>query len=70
MPKFCKECEYSKPDLDSTWELRCINPNVNAESAWALASAIISGCSCRWEREKGFFSACGKKGKQFKLKEV
>ena len=63
--KFCKDCAYAKPEERSEWNLRCHNPEVNKNDAWALAYSKSNGTSCVDERGKGFFSfsACGKAGK-------
>lgn len=63
--KFCVNCIWSAPEVDSNWNLRCGNPEVNAKDEYALASAQIRGSNCRDERSKGLFSACGKSGKKY-----
>lgn len=67
-PKFCAECKYSKPETNSPWNLRCVNPYVNANDSWALSSSTIHGTTCSTERDKRFFAACGMKGKLWEQK--
>lgn len=66
-PKFCKDCHWSKPETNSQWNLRCINPLVNGDDSWALSASSISGTSCHTEREFRWYSfpACGMSGKQW-----
>lgn len=66
--KFCKECKYSKPDAQSAWTLKCLHPKVNKNDHWALGSTKLEGVSCTSERERGWFSPCGKRGKLFEYK--
>lgn len=63
--KYCTRCIWSVPERDSSWNLFCAHPTVNARDAWALASKDISGTSCRDERKLTWiqFPACGKAGK-------
>jgi len=68
-PKFCKDCKWSEPEESSNWNLRCKNPIVNSKDSWALAHATFHGSNCRDERERGFFSACGMKGKLWEKKD-
>ena len=64
--KFCKDCLYSRPNKQSSWELNCVNPRVNAKNEWALGcSSPGNGVSCREERGKKWFAPCGMKGKQW-----
>ena len=69
-PLFCTNCFWSESEKDSSWNLRCVNPDVNAKDAWALANKFISGTDCRSERERHWyqFPACGKAGKRYKSK--
>ena len=62
-PLLCKDCQYSKPEASSEWNLLCYHQAVIARDAWSLSAHKENGSSCRTEREKGFFSACGKRGK-------
>lgn len=66
--KFCKDCKYSKPEVNSAWILRCTNPTVNRNDEWALSSVDISGSSCREERSKKLFAQCGMNGKLWEAK--
>jgi hypothetical protein len=70
-PVFCKDCKFAIPDGNAAWNLRCINPKVNREDSWALASrAKMRGTDCCTERSKrGWFVACGTRGKQWELNE-
>lgn len=63
--KYCVNCVYAIPERESSWNLSCTHPIVNAKDAWALASKYISGTSCRAERELSWYQlpACGKSGK-------
>lgn len=62
-PALCRDCKHSKPEERSTWSLRCTHPKVNASDPWALSTGgSIGGTDCRPERERGFFSPCGKRG--------
>jgi len=69
---FCRDCKHSKPEPNSTWNLRCHHPEVNRKDEWALSSTDISGrgTDCRGERAGGWFAVCGRKGKLYELKEV
>lgn len=63
--KLCRNCVYSR-SRENDYELRCFNPEVNGDDAWALsAQAEYAGTSCRSERERVWFTPCGKKGKQY-----
>ena len=65
-PKFCKDCKWSSVDEHSSWALRCVNPKVNANDEYALSSGVaFRGSSTTEERKGGWFSICGKKGKQY-----
>lgn len=66
--KFCKDCKWAVPNKTSNLELRCLNPVVNAKDAWALGQEQMSGTSCHSERGRGFFSACGMKGRKWEQK--
>ena len=67
--KLCKDCKWSKLTEGDNYTLRCMNPEVNSKDAWALANRHHNGSDPRSEREKkGWFSACGMKGKQFEIK--
>lgn len=69
-PALCKDCRYSEPEVGSEWNLRCHHPVVNARDSWALAACgKNSGSTCHTEREKGYFSACGMRGKLWVSKE-
>lgn len=70
MPYFCNNCVWSKPERESSWNLRCFNPKVNAKDDWALGSVNMPGSDCRTERGKTWimFPACGMSGKQYKSK--
>ena len=70
-PCFCLDCIYSKYEKpDSTYWLRCFNPKVNAKEAHSLGSGngIEEGVSCRDERDKKWFGACGMSGKLWEKK--
>ena len=71
-PVLCRDCKFSVPEQGSEWNLRCLNPRVNAKDSWALsANGRISGTNCNTERsEKGFFVSCGMKGKLWELKQL
>ena len=63
-PALCKDCLFSRPEPNSTWNLRCIHPIVNAKDPWALSRAeTLGGSDCRGERERKWFSPCGMAGK-------
>lgn len=65
--KFCKDCDWSKPEYRSEWCNRCYNPQVVAKNNWALGNNCDNeescGVSCSDERNKKWFAACGMKGK-------
>jgi hypothetical protein len=64
--KYCKNCNWSYPEVGSEWNLKCNNPEVNKNNAYALASNDdISGTYCREERAKYWPSPCGKRGAQY-----
>ena len=67
-PKYCLECKWSKPQEYYEWNLKCVNPYVNAKDSWALAATKIEGSSARDEREKRYFAECGMKGKLWEQK--
>lgn len=63
--KLCRNCVYSR-SRENDYELRCFNPLVNGDDAWALSSKLaLAGTSCRSERERVWFTPCGRKGKQY-----
>lgn len=63
--KLCRDCKWSI-QLDNDWLLHCKSPEVNKRDAFALAAKEpVSGTGCREERNKGFFSACGRRGAQW-----
>lgn len=66
-PKFCRDCVFSKPEVNSEWNLRCHNPHVSVTDEWNLSSSKIAGTSCVHERGKLWFQfpACGKAGKLY-----
>jgi hypothetical protein len=68
-PVFCKDCKWAIPDGNASWNLRCINPKVNSQDSWALASrGQTRGTDCHTERARSsWFAACGIKGKQWEL---
>lgn len=68
--RFCKDCKFSNPEEHSIWNLKCVNPAVLSEDAWALAHATFNGSECRTERGKRWyiFPKCGMSGKQFEPK--
>ena len=69
-PALCSECKFSKPEENSAWNLKCINPQVNAKDSYALASAsCFRGSDCRGEREKKtWFAVCGMAGRKWEPK--
>lgn len=68
--KYCTECKYSQPEINSTWNLRCMHSAVNAKDSWALSSKFINGTGCREERELTwwYFPSCGKAGKLWEIR--
>jgi hypothetical protein len=63
MVKLCRDCKHVLPEPGSEWNLRCMNPEVNAKDPWALASAKPHGSCARDERTKTWWGAvCGMKG--------
>ena len=71
-PVFCKDCKYSFPEENSSWNLKCKHPKVNAIDPYALASTeSIPGTSCREERAVKYtpWAACGQVGKLWESKE-
>jgi hypothetical protein len=63
-PALCVGCNFSVPEVTSSWILRCTHPLVNAKDSWALSSSKINGSECRAERERtSWFAACGRSGK-------
>ena len=68
-PVFCRDCRFSEPERDASWNLKCKNPIVNARDEWALASSAGgAGTSCKDERRVIWFAACGRKGKLWEPK--
>jgi hypothetical protein len=64
-PKFCRDCQYSKPEERSEWNLRCHHPNVNCKDEWALTSVKNDGSSAVDERKIKWFATCGREGKLY-----
>jgi hypothetical protein len=71
-PALCRDCKWSISVEQRQWELRCINPKVNASDSWALSAGYemwAIGTDCRAERDKtSWFSKCGMKGKLWETK--
>ena len=69
-PKFCRECVWSAPEENFSWNLRCDNPTVNSKDPWALSGPKITGTSTREERSLKWyrFPACGMVGKLWEEK--
>jgi hypothetical protein len=71
-PALCRDCKYAMPEPGSTWNMRCINPRVNARNEWALANTGGDGTpahsDCRSERGIKWFAACGITGKLWEPK--
>ena len=67
--KFCKDCKHSQPERDSSWRLRCMNPLINKNDAWALSATTFTGSDCHTERERGWFAKCGMKGKLYEARD-
>ena len=65
LPKFCRNCAWSKPEINSEWNLRCHHPRVNCKDEWALTAAKNNGSSAVDERKIKWFAACGQKGKLY-----
>jgi len=63
MIKLCRECKWSA-NRESALGLRCVHPKVNSRDPWALAALEGSsvGTCARFERSRGWFSACGMRG--------
>lgn len=68
-PALCKDCQHAELEKGIGWSLLCHHPTVNARDSWTLACGEGYGSSCRKEREKGFFSACGVRGRLWTAKE-
>ncbi len=65
-PAFCKDCKHSKPEKNSTWNLLCHHPVINAKNSYALSRAgtFELGSDCRDQRsQKSWFAPCGMRGK-------
>ncbi len=64
--RLCRDCKHSMPEPRSEWNLRCMNPEVNARDSWALSSVQPHGSSARDEREKTWtlrgMAPCGMRG--------
>lgn len=71
-PALCRDCAHSQPEEGSPWNLKCVNPKVNSNDPWALASAKeFGGTECRSERTKTvLWAPCGKQGKLWSPKIV
>jgi len=69
-PALCRDCKYSEPDKNSSWNLHCLHPVVNGSDPWALSAASTGrGTDCRGERERtSWFAKCGIKGKLWESK--
>jgi len=65
--KFCKDCNWSKPEVNFEWNNRCYNPAVVSKNGWALSNNCKNeescGVACVDERGKKWFAVCGMKGK-------
>ena len=70
-PKLCKDCAFSKPEAQATWNNKCFNPIVVSQDSLALAWNNIeggpTGVNCREERGSNS-KPCGVKGKLWKPK--
>ena len=66
----CRDCRHSMPEPTSSWNLRCMHPEVNRRDYWALASADPHGSCARDERKRAWFAPCGMKGKLWAPKPV
>ena len=64
-PKLCRDCKWALDRKEVT--VRCVNPIVNANDAYALSSGHdkYRGTLTTNERMRGWFSPCGKTGKQW-----
>jgi hypothetical protein len=64
-PALCAECNHSRKQKGSEWNLLCVHPIVNAKDPWALARSGVSesGSGCRDERARRWFAPCGMSGK-------
>jgi len=64
--RLCRDCKHSMPEPRSEWNLRCMNPEVNARDSWALSSVHPHGSSARDERETNMtmrgLKPCGMRG--------
>lgn len=69
-PAFCRDCKWSHIEEGRDWNLRCINPIINANDSWALSTTKMGrGSDAQREREKtGWFAKCGMKGKLWEPK--
>jgi hypothetical protein len=70
-PALCKDCKHGAPEEESSWNLKCHHPIVNANDAYALANAGLrgGGTDCSSERsKKGWFVNCGMVGKLWEAK--
>lgn len=74
-PAFCRDCKHSREKVDPyrsnepVRELRCIHPKVNADSSWALSDPNPRVTKdCRYERDEGWLSPCGKRGRLWEPK--
>jgi len=71
-PVFCRDCKWSRAPVGTPRSLRCLHPVVNAKDSWALAVGESehsgSGSDCRSERDRGWFSPCGMRGKLWDAK--
>lgn len=66
-PALCRNCKHSRPEANSSWNLKCQHPRVNAADPWALSRADegAAGTDCRGERERRWFAPCGMSGKLY-----
>ena len=65
-PALCRDCKHSQPETNSSWNLKCTHPKVNANDAWALSRAEpLGGSDCHFERKRRWFAPCGMSGKLY-----
>jgi hypothetical protein len=61
-PVFCMDCRWSDKTVEKT-NLCCFHPKVLSRDPWALGNGTSCGETCHVERAKGWFAACGMRGK-------
>ena len=67
-PALCCECKHSKTEGNSTHNLRCHHPKVNAKDSYALGGGRAEGTNCTNHRGLKWPAKCGMRGALWEAK--